>query len=187
VLRRDGVIEAGCMAHARRKYVEVWESTKSPAAQTAIAEIARLYAIESEVKDLTVEQRQGERQARAGPILDALRRWLEATYAKIAHNSALGKAILYSLNRWKALVRYVEDGRINIDNNPVENAIRGIALGRKNFLFCGSEGGGHRAALMYSLIESAKLNGINPNAYLLEVLTKLPTAKRDDLDALMPW
>lgn len=187
VLRRDGVIEAGCMAHARRKYVEVWETTKSPAAQTAIAEIARLYAIESEVKDLTVEQRQGERQARAGPILDALRQWLEATHAKIAHNSALGKAIQYSLNRWKALVLYVEDGRINIDNNPVENAIRGIALGRKNFLFCGSEGGGHRAALMYSLIESAKLNGINPNAYLLDVLTKLPTAKRDDLDALMPW
>lgn len=187
VLRRDGVIEAGCMAHARRKYVEVWETTKSPAAQTAIAEIARLYAIESEVKDLPIDERQRQRQARAGPILDALRQWLEATYAKIAHNSALGKAIQYSLNRWKALVRYVEDGRINIDNNPVENAIRGIALGRKNFLFCGSEGGGHRAALMYSLIESAKLNGINPNVYLLEVLTKLPTAKRGDLDALMPW
>lgn len=187
VLRRDGVIEAGCMAHARRKYVEVWETTRSPAAQTAIAEIARLYAIESEVKDLTVEERQRQRQARAGPILDALRQWLEATYAKIAHNSALGKAIQYSLNRWKALVRYVEDGRINIDNNPVENVIRGIALGRKNYLFCGSEGGGHRAALMYSLIESAKLNGINPNAYLLDVLTRLPTAKRGDLDALMPW
>ncbi len=187
VLRRDGVIEAGCMAHARRKYVEVWETTKSPAAQTAIAQIAQLYAIESEIKDLTVAERQRQRQARAGPILDALRQWLEATYSKIAHNSALGKAIQYSLNRWKALVCYVENGLINIDNNPVENAIRGIALGRKNFLFCGSEGGGRRAALMYSLIESAKLNGINPNAYLLNVLTKLPTAKRDDLDALMPW
>jgi hypothetical protein len=84
-------------------------------------------------------------------------------------------------------VRYVDDGRINIDNNPVENAIRGIALGRENYLFCGSEGGGRRAALMYSLIESAKLNGIDPKAYLVDVLTKMPTAKRVDLDAMMPW
>lgn len=187
ILRREGIVEAGCMAHARRKFVEVWETTKSPAAQTAITEIARLYAIESELKELTVEERQRQRQARAGPILDTFRQWLEATYAKTGSRSALGKAIQYSLNRWKALARYVEDGRINIDNNPVENAIRGIALGRKNFLFCGSEGGGRRAALMYSLIESAKLNGINPNAYLVDVLTRLPTAKRDDLDALMPW
>ena len=187
VLRRDGVFEAGCMAHSRRYFVEVWEASKSPAAQTVIAEIARLYAIEAEVKDLTVEERQRIREARAGPILDALRPWLEATYGKIAKSSALAKAIQYSLSRWKALIRYVEDGRINIDNNPVENAIRGIAIGRKNYLFCGSEGGGHRAALMYSLIESAKLNGINPQAYLLDVLTRLPTAKRDDLDALMPW
>ena len=187
VLRRDGVIEAGCFAHARRNFVEVWESTKSPAAQTAITEIARLYAIEAEVKDLPTAERQRQRQARAGPILDAFRRWLEAVRAKTAPRSALGKAIQYALNRWSALVRYVDDGRINIDNNPVENAIRGIALGRKNFLFCGSEGGGRRAALMYSLIESAKLNGIDPKAYLVDVLTRLPTAKRDDLDALMPW
>jgi hypothetical protein len=187
VLRRDGVIEAGCMAHARRNFVEVWEATKSPAAQTAITEIARLYAIESEVKDLGVAERQRQRQARAGPILDAFRQWLEAVRAKTAPRSALAKAIQYALNRWSALVRYVDDGRINIDNNPVENSIRGIALGRKNYLFCGSEGGGRRAALMYSLIESAKLNGIDPKAYLLDVLTKLPTAKRADLDALMPW
>ena len=187
VLRREGVLEAGCMAHARRNFVEVWEATKAPAAQTAITEIARLYAIESEVQDLGVAERQRQRQARAGPILDAFRQWLEAVRAKTAPRSALAKAIQYALNRWPALVRYVDDGRINIDNNPVENAIRGIALGRKNYLFCGSEGGGRRAALMYSLIESAKLNGIDPKAYLLDVLTKLPTAKRADLDALMPW
>ena len=187
VLRRDGVIEAGCMAHARRYFVEVWDATKSPAAQTAITEIARLYAIESEIKDLSVAQRQHQRQARAGPILDAFRQWLEAVRAKTGPRSALAKALQYTLNRWSALVRYVDDGRINIDNNPVENSIRGIALGRKNFLFCGSEGGGRRAALMYSLIESAKLNGIDPKAYLLDVLTKMPTAKRADLDALMPW
>jgi hypothetical protein len=187
VLRREGVLEAGCMAHARRNFVEVWEATKSPAAQTAITEIARLYAIESAVQDLSVAERQRQRQARAGPILDAFRQWLEAVRAKTAPRSALAKAIQYALNRWPALVRYVDDGRINIDNNPVENAIRGIALGRKNYLFCGSEGGGRRAALMSSLIESAKLNGIAPKAYLLDVLTKLPTAKRADLDALMPW
>jgi hypothetical protein len=181
----EAVIE-GCMAHARN-FVEVWDATKSPAAQTAITEIARLYAIESEVKNLGVAQRQRQRQARAGPILDAFRQWLEAVRAKTAPRSALAKAIQYTLNRWSALVRYVDDGRINIDNNPVENSIRGIALGRKNYLFCGSEGGGRRAALMYSLIESAKLNGIDPKAYLVDVLTKMPTAKRADLDAMMPW
>jgi transposase len=187
ILRRDGVIEAGCMAHARRKFVEVWEATKSPAAQAAITEIARLYAIEQEIKDLTVEERQRERQARAGPLLDALKQWLEATYAKASPRSNLAKAIQYSLNRWKALVCYASDGRINIDNNPVENAIRGVAVGKKNYLFCGSEGGGRRAALIYSLVESAKINGIDPMAYLKHVLTVLPSAKQVDLDGLMPW
>ncbi len=109
VLRRDGVLEAGCMAHARRNFVEVWETTKSPAAQTAITEIARLYVIESEVQDLSVAERQYQRQARAGPILDAFRQWLEAVRAKTAPRSALAKALQYTLNRWSALVRYVDE------------------------------------------------------------------------------
>ena len=112
---------------------------------------------------------------------------MESTYAKSAPRSALAKAIQYNLNRWKALARYVDDGRINIDTNPVENCIRGIAVGKKNWLFCGSEGGGHRAALFYSLIESCKLNHVEPYAYLVHILTRLPTARACDLDSLLPW
>ena len=131
------------MAHARRKFTEVWDANRSPVAQTALTQIARLYAIEREVATVPIEQRQAIRQARAGPLLDSYKNWLDLTYAKISQRSALGKAIAYSLKRWPALIAYLSDGRINIDTNPVENAIRGIAVGKKNFLFCGSEGGGH--------------------------------------------
>lgn len=187
VLRRPGMIEAGCMAHARRQLFEVWEATRSPAAQTALLEIGKLYEIEREVKDLSAEERVAERRRRAAPILAAFKRWLEKTYAKSPPRSALGKALLYCLNRWKALVRYLDDGHLNIDNNPVENCIRGIALGRRNWLFAGSEGGGQRAALFFTLIETCKLNGVEPYAYLVDILTRLPTAKARDLDALLPW
>ena len=187
VLRRPGMIEGGCMAHARRQLFEVWEATKSPAAQTALIEISKLYEIEAELKDLSAEERATERRRRAAPILAAFKNWLEKTYAKCPPRGALGKAILYCLNRWKALVRYLDDGYLNIDNNPVENAIRGIALGRRNWLFAGSETGGQRAALFCTLIETCKLNGVDPHAYMVDVLTKLPTAKARDLDALLPW
>ena len=187
VLRRPGMIEAGCMAHARRHLFEVWEATQSPAAQTALIEIGKLYAIERDLKDLSADDRAAERRRRAAPILAAFKDWLEKTYAKSPPRGALGKAILYCLNRWKALVRYLDDGRVNIDNNPVENAIRGVALGRRNWLFAGSDTGGQRAALFCSLIETCKLNGVDPHAYIVDVLTKLPTAKARDLDALLPW
>jgi transposase len=187
LLKRPGMIEAGCWAHARRHFFEVWEATRSPAAQNALVEIGKLYAIECEVKDLSIEDRAAERRRRAAPILAAFKEWLATTYAQSPPRGALARAIGYTLNRWKPLLRYLDDGRVAIDNNPVENTIRGIALGRKNYLFCGSEGGGHRAALFYSLIETAKLNGVDPHAYLVNLLTKLPTAKAQDLDALMPW
>jgi transposase len=187
VLRRPDMIEAACMAHARRPFYELAQATGSPIAQNALIEIAKLYAIEREVKNLPPEQRASERRARAGPILSEFKRWLDETYAKSPPRSAIGNALAYSLNRWPALIRYLDDGWLNIDNNPVENAIRGIALGRKNWLFAGSEAGGRRAAQFYTLIETAKLNGINPHAYLTNVLTQLPTAKARDLDALLPW
>jgi transposase len=187
ILKKPEVIEAGCWAHARRQFFEVWQATKSPTAQTALGEIAKLYEIEAEAKALSAEERASQRRERAGPILAKFKHWLEATYARSAPRSALGRALLYAINRWRPLQRYLEDGNVNIDNNPVENAIRGVALGRKNYLFCGSEGGGHRAALFYSLIETAKLNGVDPYAYLVHLLTRLPTAKAKDLDALMPW
>jgi transposase len=187
VLRRPGMIEAACMAHARRPFYEIAQASGSSVAQRALIEIGELYGIEREVKHLLPEERAAQRRARAAPILAEFKRWLDETYAKSPPKSAIGKALAYSINRWPALTRYLEDGWLNIDNNPVENAIRGIALGRKNWLFAGSEAGGRRAALFYTLIETAKLNGVNPHAYLTHVLTQLPTAKAKDLDALLPW
>ena len=187
VLRRPDMIEAGCMAHARRPFYEIAQATGSPIAQSALIEIGRLYAIEAELKHLPPEQRATERQARAGPILAEFKGWLDSTYAKSPPKSAIGKAIAYAIKRWAALIRYLDDGSLNIDNNPVENAIRGVCLGRRNWLFAGSEAGGRRAAQFYTLIESAKFNSVNPNAYLTHVLTELPSARAKDLDALLPW
>jgi len=181
------VIEAGCVAHARRKFYDVHEQTKSAFAQYALLEIAKLYAIEAEAKELTPSERAVLRGARAGPILEGFKPWLEQTLAHAPPRSGLAQAIGYTLNRWTALLRYVDDGMLNIDNNPVERTIRGVALGRKNYLFCGSDGGGHRAALIYSLIESAKLNQIDPYAYLVDILTKLPSCRAKDLPALLPY
>jgi transposase len=130
ILRKTEVIEAGCWAHARRKLFEVWEATRSPAAKSAIEEIRKLYQIERDLKDLLPQERAHERRRRAAPLLAEFKSWLESTFAHAPPRGALAKAIRYTLNRWRALTRYLEDGLLNIDNNPVENAVRGIALGR---------------------------------------------------------
>lgn len=191
VLARPGVIEAGCLAHARRKFVEVYEATKSPEAQQAIVRIAALYQIEREFDDTAQAgctlDRERYRQARAGPLLEAFHAWLTASYAKSPPRSALAKAMKYTINRWTALTRYIQDGRLPLDTNAVENAIRPVALGRRNWLFAGSDNGGQRAAQMYSLISTAKLNGIEPLAYLTDILERLPTARMKDLEAMLPW
>jgi transposase len=187
VLKRPGMTEAGCWAHVRRQFFEVFEATKSPVAQTALVEIGKLYDIERDLKERPPDGRLGARQQRAGPILAAFKVWLDKTYGKSPPRSALAKAMLYTINRWKALSAYLADGMLGIDNNPVENAIRGIALGRKNWLFAGSELGGQRAARFYTLIETAKLNGVDPHAYLTHIFERLPSAKLADLDALLPW
>jgi transposase len=191
ILRRDGVTEAGCFAHARRKFVEVYEATKSPVAQQAIHRIAGLYQIEREIDasadEVSILERQRHRQARAGPLLESLHAWLIATGSKAPPRSALAKAVQYTLNRWTALVRYVDDGRLPLDTNAVENSIRPVALGRRNWMFAGSEAGGRRAAKIYSLIGSAKLNGAEPLAYLTDILERLPTARMRDLDSMLPW
>ncbi|MCC7485071.1 MAG: IS66 family transposase [Burkholderiales bacterium] len=186
VLRRPDIIEAGCMAHARRPFYEIAQATGSPIAQSALIEIAKLYMIERELKHLPPAQRCEQRRARAAPILAEFKGWLDATHAQSPPKSAIGNALAYSINRWPALIGYLDDGWLNIDNNPVENAVRGIALGRRNWLFAGSEAGGRRAAQFYTLIESAKLNGVNPRDYLTHVLTELPSARARDLDALLP-
>ena len=187
VLRRSNIIEAGCMAHARRPFYEIAEATGSPIAQSALIVIGKLYEIEAQLKARPAHERMSERKERAAPILADFKPWLDQTYANAPPKSAIGRALAYAIKRWIALTRYLENGMLNIDNNPVENAIRGIALGKRNWLFAGSEAGGRRAAQFYTLIETAKLNGINPSAYLTHVLTALPSTKAKDLDALLPW
>jgi hypothetical protein len=148
--------------------------------------IAALYAIEHQGKDLVVAARTQWRQAQAQPLLDSLHAWLRSTRMAVADGSATAKAMDYSLRRWAALSRYASDGRLPIDNNPVENIIRPIALGRKNWLFTGSERAGQRAAAIQTLLGTAKLNGLDPAAWLRDTLEKLPTCLNSQLDSLLP-
>ncbi len=187
IIRREDIIEAGCLAHCRRKFKEVYEATRSPTALHALKDIAELYRIETELKSLPAEERVQLRRQRAGPILDDFKCWLENTLQQLPGRSSLAAAVGYTLGRWQALRLYLDHGEVNIDNNPVERTIRGVALGRKNYLFAGSDNGGHRAALMYSLIETCKLNHIDPYAYFKDIFTRLPTLPDHQLEKLLPW
>lgn len=179
--------EAACWAHVRRKFVDIYRTQASPIAAEAIARIAELYAIESQLRGRPPDERRGVRQAQARPRLNALHTWLEVQRQRVSRKSGLAEAIGYALNHWSALIRYAADGRIEIDNNAAERALRGVALGRKNYLFGGADVGGERAASMYGLIESAKLNGIDPEAYLRTVLTRIAEHPINRIDELLPW
>ena len=181
------LIEAACWAHARRKFYDVNAATPSPLAEQALQQIGELYAIEAQLRGKPPEQRREMRQARAGPLLEALHRWMHATLAQLSKKSALAGAIRYSLSRWAALTRYRDDGHIEIDNNAAERALRAVALGRKNYLFAGSDAGGMRAAAIYSLVGSAKLNGLDPEAYLRHVLGRISDHKITAIHQLLPW
>jgi transposase len=181
-----GVTEAGCMAHARRKFIELHEANKSTIAGTAIDFIGQLYGIEREIKELAPEQRHRERRTRAAPIAQALHDWLIAQRTRITNGTATAKAIDYSLKRWVALTRYLDDPALPIDNNHDEQQIRPWATGRKNWLFVGTLMAGQRAAAIMSLIQSAKLNGHDPYAYLKDVLARLPTHRASAIDELLP-
>ncbi|MBW9254232.1 IS66 family transposase [Acidithiobacillus ferriphilus] len=185
--RKEQVIEAGCWAHVRRHFYDVEQRGPSPVAQKALAWIAKLYAIEADIKASPPDQKAEARQQRAGPLLESFRAWLSETQMQVAPKSGIAKAIGYALKRWKALTLYLEEGQLSIDNNPVERALRGVAIGRKNFLFVGNDTGGERAASFYSIIETCKLNGIEPFAYLCDVLEKLPTWPNKKLHELLPW
>ncbi|ASG24338.1 IS66 family transposase [Nitrospirillum viridazoti] len=183
-----GIVHAACWAHARRHLYDQYEKTKSPIAEEALRRIGRLYEVEAAITGLSAEQRRDVRQQLAVPILDDLKPWLEAQQRRLSAKNTLGKAIGYALKRWNALALYVADGRIAIDNNPAERSLRGIAITRKNFLFLGSEAGGDRAALLYSVLETAKLNGLDPEAYLADVLDRMAKGHPiNRLAELLPW
>ena len=175
------------MAHVRRKFYEIAQAEASPLAYEAMARIRELYAIEDLIRGEPPDKRQDLRESRAGPLLDQFRVWLEATLLQLPRKSGLAAAIRYALERWTALTRYVDDGRIEIDNNTAERSLRPVALGRKNFLFVGSIAGGERAAAMYSLIGTAQLNGLDPEAYLRHVLSTIAEHPINRIEALLPW
>lgn len=181
-----GITELGCFAHARRKFFELHAAHKSPIAEEALRRIGELYAIESAGRDLEADARAHLRREQTQPKLDELHAWLRATRLTTAEGSGIAKAIDYSLKRWPALARYATSGVLPIDNNPIENAIRPIAIGKKNWLFAGSERAGRRAAAIQSLLGTAKLNGLDPYAWLKDTLEKLPAWPNSKIDELLP-
>jgi transposase len=181
-----GITEIGCMAHSRRKFFELQEKHQSELAGQALRYIAGLYEIEREARDVKPPERLEIRQQRAGPILSAFYTWLVEQRRRVPDGSAIARAIDYSLKRWPSLVRYLDDPAVPIDNNHIEGLIRPVAIGRSNWLFTGSQRAGERAAAIMSLIQTAKLNGHDPYAYLKDVLTRLPTQKMADIAELLP-
>lgn len=184
----EDVVLAACWSHTRRKFYEIVEATGSPVAAEALRRIGELYAIEARVRGQSSVHRLAERRSFSKPIVQALRSWLEAQLALVPGRSTLAEAIRYALSRWQGLTRFLHDGRIELDTNPVERAIRPVALGRKNHLFAGSDGGGARWATLCSLIETCKLNGVEPYAYLRDVLQRMVDGYPiNRLGELLPW
>jgi transposase len=187
-LYEDGRIqEVACWAHVRRKFYDLHQAHASPIASEALERIAALYAIEGEIRGRPPEVRQQVRQTRARPLLQSLHDWFEVSLAKLSRKSETTRTIRYALGLWTALTVYCDDGHLEIDNNAAERALRAVAVGRKNYLFAGSDVGGERAAAIYSLIGTAKLNGRDPEAYLREVLTRIADHPITHIEELLPW
>ncbi len=189
VLAERGDVQlAFCWAHVRRRFYELAAAGPAPIASEALERIAGLYAIENEIRGRSAEERRAVRQERSRPIIDDLEPWLRAKLALISQKTKLAEAIRYALSRWEGLTRFLDDGRIEIDSNVVERTIRPIALNRKNALFAGSDGGGEHWAVIASLIETCKLNGVDPQAYLADVITRIVNGHpNSQIDDLLPW
>ncbi|WP_316235434.1 MULTISPECIES: IS66 family transposase [unclassified Bradyrhizobium] len=185
---KEGITLAACWSHSRRKFYDVAEATASPVATEALRRIGELYAIEARIRGKSPDYRLAERRTFSKPIADALNVWLDAQLRLVSGRSTLAEAIRYALSRWHGLTRFLNDGRVELDTNPVERAIRPVALGRKNHLFAGSDGGGHRWAVISSLITTCKLNEVEPYGYLRDVLQRMIDGHPvNRLDELLPW
>ena len=181
------IIEAACWAHARRKFFELAELKKAPMAIEAVRRIDALFAIERDINGLSADERLRVRAERSRPLVSDLEAWLRQNRARLSSKAATAKAIDYVLKRWTSFNRFLEDGRVCLSNNAAERALRGIAVGRKNWTFAGSDAGGRRAAALYTLIETAKLNDVDPRAWLADVLMRLPAHPAKRLHDLLPW
>ena len=181
------VTEAACMAHARRKIHDVYISSKSATAEEALKRISELYAIEDEIRGLPESERLAVRQQRSKVLLTSLHEWMVEKNGTLSKKSRLGEAFSYVLNQWDALCYYSDDGLAEADNNAAERALRAVCLGKKNFMFFGSDHGGERGALLYGLIGTCRLNGIDPEAYLRHILSILPEWPSNRVDELLPW
>jgi transposase len=181
------IVEAGCWAHSRRKFFELARLRKMPIAIEAVRRIDELFAIEREINGQPPDRRLAVRRERSRPLVDSFETWLRGERKKLSSKGPLGKAIDYTFNHWKAFTRFLDDGRICLSNNAAERALRGIAVGRRNWTFCGSDSGGHRAAVLYTMIESAKLSGVDPKAWLADVLARIADHPVHQIHALLPW
>jgi transposase len=181
------ILEAACWSHARRRLFELAAVSQAPIATEAVRRIDELFAIEGEINGRPAAERLAVREERTKPLVIALEAWLRAQYERVSRKAEIGKALAYALNHWTALTRFLEDGRICMSNNAAERALRGIAVGRKNWTFAGSDRGGERAAAIYTLIETCKLNGVDPQAWLADVLARLPDHPAKRIDELLPW
>lgn len=187
IYEAGSIREAACWAHARRKFYDLQVAHKSQVAEEALRRIGELYAIEAGIRGRKPEERRQVRNERSRPLLESLKQWLEETLTKLSRKSDTSLAVRYALGRWEALLRYCDDGRLEIDNNAAERALRAVALGRKNYLFAGSDRGGESAAVIYSLIGTAKLNSIDPESYLRNVLSRIAEHPINRIEELLPW